>query len=67
VAELVVPWARGDIIASVHREGAIVSTREEDVGMRIRARLSGPSLGRLAEWVVEPGQHPHEQEEPADV
>jgi GTP-binding protein HflX len=54
VAELLIPWARGDVIASVHREGAIVSTREETDGMRIRARLAGPSLGRLAEWVVEP-------------
>jgi GTP-binding protein HflX len=54
VTELFVPWGRGDVIASVHREGQVVSSREDADGMRIRARLSDESVGRLAEWVVEP-------------
>lgn len=66
VAELVVPWSRGDVIASVHREGAIVSTRDEVDGMRIRARLSGPSLGRLADWVVDPSWNPNSELEQVD-
>jgi GTP-binding protein HflX len=54
VTELFVPWGRGDVIASVHREGQVVSSREDADGMRIRARLSDESVGRLAEWVVDP-------------
>ena len=54
VTELFVPWERGDVIASVHREGQLVSASEGTTGMRIRARLSAESVGRLAEWVVDP-------------
>ena len=54
VTELFVPWERGDVIASVHREGQVVSASEGTAGMRIRARLSAESVGRLAEWVVDP-------------
>ena len=54
VTELFVPWERGDVIASVHREGQLVSASEWTTGMRIRARLSAESVGRLAEWVVDP-------------
>lgn len=53
VTELFVPWERGDVIASVHREGQVVSASEGSTGMRIRARLSAESLGRLAEWIVD--------------
>ncbi|MEY2975280.1 MAG: hypothetical protein RIR49_1700 [Actinomycetota bacterium] len=54
VTELRVPWERGDVIAAVHREGQVVSTVEGADGMRIRARLSDESVGRLAEWLVDP-------------
>ena len=67
VAELMVPWSRGDVIAAIHREGAIVSTRDEVEGMRIRARLSGPSLGRLSEWLIDPVQQRDDSLEDADV
>jgi len=62
-----VPWSRGDVIAAIHREGAIVSTRDEVEGMRIRARLSGPSLGRLSEWLIDPVQQRDDSLEDADV
>jgi GTPase len=55
VTELVVPYDRGDIIAAVHREGEVVSTEDAGTGLRVRARLSEASAGRLREFVVAPG------------
>ncbi len=52
VVELLVPYERGDVLAAIHREGEVVSTSHEDGGLRIRARLSDASAGRLAEFVV---------------
>jgi len=52
VVELMIPFDRGDVIASVHREGEVVSTTESPDGMKVRARLSDASAGRLAEFVV---------------
>jgi GTP-binding protein HflX len=49
-----VPYDRGDILASIHREGEVVLTEQEPDGMRIRARLSEASEGRLREFVVAP-------------
>lgn len=52
IMELLVPYERGDIVAAIHREGEVVSTSNEESGMRIRARLAGASAGRLAEFLV---------------
>ena len=52
VIELLVPYERGDIVASVHREGEVVSTAHEPEGIRIRARLADASAGRLDEFVI---------------
>ena len=52
VIELLIPYDRGDIVATVHREGEVVSTANEDEGMRIRARLADASAGRLSKFVV---------------
>lgn len=52
VIELLIPYDRGDIVATVHREGEVVSTANEDKGMRVRARLADASAGRLSEFVV---------------
>ena len=52
VIELLIPYDRGDIVATVHREGEVVSTSNEEVGMRIRARLADASAGRLSDFVV---------------
>jgi GTP-binding protein HflX len=43
VVELLIPYERGDVVASVHREGEVVSSSHEDGGVRIR---------RLSEFVV---------------
>ncbi len=52
VVELVVPYERGDVLAAIHREGEVVSTTDEPEHLRVRARLSDASAGRLAEFVV---------------
>ena len=52
VVELLIPYDRGDVLASVHREGEVVSTFHDDDGVRVRARLSDASAGRLSEYVV---------------
>ena len=52
VIELLIPYDRGDIVATVHREGEVVSTANEDNGMRVRARLADASAGRLSKFVV---------------
>ena len=53
IVELSIPYDRGDVLASVHREGEVVSTTESPDGMRVRARLSDASVGRLAEYVAD--------------
>ena len=55
MAELLVPWDRGDVLASVHREGQVLSETAEESGMRMKARLEPASLGALKEYVVEDG------------
>ncbi len=56
IVELFVPWERGDALAAIHREGEVVSTTDLDGGVRVRARLSDSSAGRLAEFVVAPAR-----------
>ena len=55
VVDLLIPYARGDVLASVHREGEVVSTTEAGDGLRVRARLSDASAGRLSDYVVAAG------------
>lgn len=52
IVELAIPYDRGDILASVHREGEVVSTSETEAGFVVRARLDDASKGRLADFVV---------------
>src|SRR5690349_21327197 len=58
VSELLVPYDRGDVLAAIHREGEVLSTAHDDAGVRVRARLSRPSVGRLAEFVVDDTRPP---------
>ena len=53
LAELLVPWDRGDVLASVHREGQVLSEAAEEDGMRIKARLEPASLGALKDYLVD--------------
>jgi GTP-binding protein HflX len=50
--ELLIPYGRGDVLAAVHREGEVVSSVNEEGGVRVKARLADASAGRLAEFVV---------------
>ena len=50
--ELLVPWARGDVLAAVHREGHVISQTSEEEGMRLYARLEPASVGALRQFVV---------------
>jgi GTP-binding protein HflX len=56
VYELLVPYERGDILASVHREGEVVSIGDgagpTEEAWLIRARLSDASAGRLSEFIT---------------
>ena len=52
IVELLVPYDRGDVLAAIHREGEVVSTFHDTDGVRVRARLSDASAGRLSEFVV---------------
>ncbi|HVX17233.1 MAG TPA: GTPase HflX [Acidimicrobiales bacterium] len=52
VVELDVPWDRGDIIATVHREGEVISELAGESSLRLRARLDDAATGRLHEFVV---------------
>ena len=52
VTELLVPYDRGDVLAAIHREGEVLSSASGDEGIRVRARLSRPSAGRLAEFLA---------------
>ena len=56
LAELLVPWARGDVIASIHREGQVLSEAAEEEGMRLKARLEPASLGALRDYLTDPIQ-----------
>ena len=52
VVELHVPFDRGDVLASVHREGEVLVEEADADGMRLRARLDDAAASRLREFVV---------------
>jgi GTP-binding protein HflX len=52
VIELVVPYTRGDVLASVYREGEVLVETHEETGTRFRARLDSVSQSVLAEYIV---------------
>jgi GTP-binding protein HflX len=53
--DLLVPYARGDVLAAVHREGDVVRVDDDVDGWRVQARLADSSAGRLAAYVVDDG------------
>jgi len=53
LAELMIPWDRGDVLAAVHREGQVLTESAEENGMRLKARLEPASLGALREYVLD--------------
>lgn len=53
VVELLIPWDRGDLIAMVHRDGAVLSEISEEGACRIRSRLPERVLGKVEQFRAE--------------
>ncbi len=53
VAELLVPYDRGDMLAMAHREGEVLGTTDDEAGWRIVVRVDEGSAGRLADFRVD--------------
>ncbi len=52
VVELVIPWARGDVLAAVHREGEIVGEDLADDGTRVQVVLDDVGKARFREFLA---------------
>ncbi len=52
VVELEIPWARGDVLAAVHREGEIVGEEAGDTTTRIQVVLDAAGKARFAEFLA---------------
>ncbi|MEO7557146.1 MAG: GTPase HflX [Acidimicrobiales bacterium] len=48
VVELVIPYARGDLLAAVHREGEVLAERADADAMHLRVRLDDAGAARFA-------------------
>ncbi len=58
VVELLVPYARGDVLAEVHREGEVIEEDAGPDGIRVRARLDEAGARRLAPFLLDAGAAP---------
>jgi GTP-binding protein HflX len=54
VVELVVPWARGDVLAAVHREGEVVGQTDGEESATVHVVLDEVGRARFAEFVTTP-------------
>ncbi len=52
VVDLLIPFDRGDVLAEVHREGAVLAEGVGEGGMTLTARLDPAGAAKLAPWVV---------------
>ncbi len=52
VVELLVPWARGDVLAALHREGGIVGEVAGEEATRLQVVLDDVGRSRFAEFVA---------------
>jgi GTPase len=52
VVELEIPWARGDVLAAVHREGEIVGEEAGPDATRIQVVLDAAGKARFAEFLA---------------
>ena len=53
VVRLLVPYARGDVLAMAHREGEVLEVEEAVDGWVVQVRVDEGSAGRLAEFRVD--------------
>jgi len=54
VVELAIPYARGDVVAAVHRAGEVLSEAHEEDVTRLRARLADADLARVEDLLARP-------------
>jgi GTP-binding protein HflX len=54
VVELVVPWARGDVLAAIHREGEVVGQTDGEESATLLVVLDEVGKSRFAEFVAVP-------------
>jgi GTP-binding protein HflX len=52
IYELLVPYDRGDVLASLHRDGEVLVEVHDDAGTRVRARLPEAVASRVTEFSV---------------
>ena len=52
VVELEIPWARGDVLAAVHREGEVVEQDDRDEAARVHVVLDDAGRARFADFEV---------------
>jgi GTP-binding protein HflX len=52
VLELEVPFARGDVLAAVHREGEVLDENHGEHGTRVTVRVDAAGAARFENWVV---------------
>ncbi len=52
VVELVIPWARGDVLAAVHREGEVLAQKVGDDAATVQVVLDEAGRSRFADFVV---------------
>jgi GTP-binding protein HflX len=51
--ELYVPYARGDVLAGLHRSGDVLRETPDDGGVSVSVRLDAADVGRYDEFLVE--------------
>jgi GTP-binding protein HflX len=51
--ELEIPYERGDLLALLHRQGAVVAESHTEAGTLVDARLRGDLAQQFSEWLVE--------------
>ncbi len=52
MVELEIPWARGDVLAAVHREGEVVEQEDGDDAARVHVVLDDAGRARFSEYLV---------------
>ena len=50
--DLLVPYDRGDVVAGLHADGAVLREEYDEVGTRLRARLREDQLAKLDRYLV---------------
>ncbi|HVT78211.1 MAG TPA: GTPase HflX [Acidimicrobiales bacterium] len=52
VVELEIPFARGDVLAAVHREGEVLQETHGERGTRVQVRVDSAGAARFENWIV---------------